>query len=158
MINNKLEFPDNRMLCEDLVFVMNCMYAANTFDALDILYYKYRQDSENSRSKSDDISIINGCLYFVDKSVDLLCNEKKAKDYRCCRLMSFVAYEYAQILMIYNRLDFGHRRQYKNRIKEYGFVLNYASEMKIRIINFLFKVLGMSLTGLVIRVIKRISR
>lgn len=153
--NNKISFPENGYLCEDLVFVMHAFAKAQTFYSLNIDFYNYRQDVDMSRSSNKDSRFYEGCLYFINYSIDLLTCDRVPKNTVCKDLMSFVAYEYAQMVWLYSVLSENEKNNYKKRIKEIAWVLGFGQDKKLKLVYWMYRSLGLNITSKMLILIKK---
>lgn len=150
---NNLHFPIDCRLSEDLGFVRDCILQAKTYDVLEIPYYFYRQNRKGSITNVVSNKTIEGLLMFICESVELLTDENKPKDKECEYAMSFVAYEYSILLYNYSRMQ--DETDIWDLIEKNAWVLDYGRTPKIKIINWIRRILGLKLTAMFIRIIKR---
>ena len=92
---NHLRFPDDRRVSEDLGFVLQCILNADSYDALPIDYYYYRQAREGSITNNVTYKSFLGLRAFVEESIDILTENKSPKGNIERYAMSFVAYEFS---------------------------------------------------------------
>ena len=104
LLLNNIRFPEERLLSEDLSFVIKALYSADSFDCLDVDYYLYRQNREGSITNKISEKTLDGLQYFMESSVEMFTNGKKVKDVNAKYCMSFVSYEYCIYLYTLSRL------------------------------------------------------
>lgn len=144
---NNIVFSTGRRYGEDLSFVLRCLLAANRFDALDMPYYEYRQNRENSSTNVMNEMHYFDLFQFIAESVEMLTHDKKPKSEIDQYALAFVAYEYSLLLWHFNKMREANRQKAFSLIKEYGWVLKYGftSRLKtIRLAKIIFGAKGTS--------------
>lgn len=150
LLKNKILFPNDRRLAEDLGFVLDCIIHADKCDALDFDYYLYRQQENVTRSNVINENLINGVRKFVDESINKLTQNNKPKNALCKYYLSFIAYEYQILLYFYEKIKLNDKGYLKNN----KWVLKYSNNLNGRVIFLLSKILGLRLTSKIIKKIK----
>ncbi len=152
LTENNLHFPLDRRLSEDLGFVRDCIYYANTYSCLDCNYYEYRQERIGSITSEFTNKTFEGLQLFIDESINMFCLNKKATNRINKFLMSFVAYEYS--VLLYDSSKSIYEKSRFSYLKKQKWVLKYSKNKKIKMIYFLTKLLGIRITGKIICLIK----
>lgn len=147
LINNDLHFPYDRRYSEDLGFMRDCILGAEKLDALDVPYYQYRQNRKGSITNSISSRNFYDLSRFITESVEKLTVDKKATDTISRYAMSFVAYEYAVLLYLYNRIPGREQKAALAILKEYKWVLKYAQNTKSRVISLCCGLFGIRFTS-----------
>lgn len=148
---NQLRFPENLTHSEDLVFCMDCLLAAQTFAALDVPYYLYRQSRPGSMTSSVSDVSANGQSDFI-RNTAIKITERGGREsglYTC--LLPILAYEYSIHLWQYGRLKNrdAKAKAYKT-LREYSWVMAYGKTTRLRLIRTLQSVIGIKGTSLVL--------
>ena len=68
----KIFFPQDRRISEDLGFTRDCILKAETYDVLEIPFYQYRQNRKGSITTDAGKKSIQGLLAFIQESVEVL--------------------------------------------------------------------------------------
>lgn len=152
---NKIEFPKDRRTNEDLGFVLDCILKANTYDVLDFPYYEYRQGRAGSLTKSNTLKGFKDHGVFVVESIEKLMENGHPKDSNSKALMSFVAYEYAMMIYMYDRLSIQEKYSSKKWLKEYVWVLKYGHGIRLIITRLLYIIFGVSIESKIFNIVKR---
>ena len=147
LIDNDLHFPYDRRYSEDLGFIRDCIRFAHTFDALDVLYYQYRQNREGSITNIFSSKNFYDLFKFITESTEQLTVNKKAKDNVSKNVMGFVAYEYSILLYVYNFVLKEQKKAALAELKKYKWVLRYAGNKKVKIIALVVRFFGIKITS-----------
>lgn len=139
---NHLRFPDDRRVSEDLGFVLRCILNADSFDALPIDYYYYRQAREGSITNNVTYKSFLGLRAFVEESIELLMENKLCKGIVERYAMSFVAYEFSIMIWQYGVIPKENRRAALAFLKSFRWVLEYGGTKKVKLIRVLCQNLG----------------
>lgn len=140
---NKLRFPEDRRLSEDLGFVLQCILKADSLDVLSIDYYFYRQLREGSNTNKVTYKSYLGMKQFVEESVGLLTEKnQKPKGEIEKYAMSFVAYEYSILIWQYSRMKKENKSEVLRFLKDYYWVLPYGTSRKTRSVCAMTRFLG----------------
>ena len=142
---NNFRFPDDRRVSEDLGFVLQCILRAESYDALPIDYYYYRQAREGSITNRVTYKSFLGLKAFVKESIDYLTENKVPKGDIERYAMSFVAYEFSIMIWQYTHLVKENQKEAVEFLKEYNWVLDYSVTKKTRLIKVLYKCLGITI-------------
>lgn len=158
LVANKLAFTLGRTNGEDLSFVMECLLAADSFDALDMSYYEYRQDRSGSASRMSTDKAFHQLSIFVSCFSSSLTQDGKAIDEISSCAMSFVAYEYMILLMFYGSL----RKKKCSEVntlyaylKTKRWVMKYAQNKVGLWGKYCLSIIGIRMTATIIEFIKR---
>lgn len=157
LVDNMLIFPVGRTNGEDLAFVMECLLAAGSFDALDMPYYEYRQNRFGSASHTITVEAFRQVSEFVSEFSDRLVKNSKAVNEIADCAMSFVAYEYLVLMMFYEALrkrGDSEIKALRTYLKEKQWVMRYAKSRLGMLGLCCMKMLGFDLTAWIIGIIK----
>ena len=141
LLDNKLTFPDDKRLSEDLGFVLDCLLAADKFDVLEMPFYEYRQKRMGSITSTISFESLQGILLFISESIDKLMLNGKPVDALRKSALSFVAYEYSILLMHYNKTSFS-EYEFMAELKKYQWVLKYGKSIKLKIVRNIVNLFG----------------
>lgn len=139
---NNLYFPKDRRISEDLGFIRDCILSANSFDALPVDFYYYRQVRQGSITSKITMKSFEGLGQFVCESVEKLTYAGEPKGEIECDVLSFAAYEYSIMLWQYNYLEGNDKKTAFEFLKEYRWVLQYGKAKKVKLVNFVLQILG----------------
>lgn len=155
LIAHDLHFPYDRRYSEDLGFVRDCIMCANSFDALDIPYYQYRQNREGSITNRITYKSFDDLMIFITESVEKLTTNKKVNDSVSASIMSFVAYEYIILLHLYASLPKTDKRTALNKLKALRWTLRYTRNKKWKIVSLICSFFGVRFTSVLIKQYKK---
>lgn len=144
---NELVFPTVRCRAEDLFFVRDCIIRAETFDAIQLPYYQYRQGGKDTFSGTPRLDIFWDLVEFIDSSAKMLTIDQKAPNENCRCLMNFAAYEYTILLWYYGRFSSDSRRNLIAVLRERAWVMRYSNSMKTKLTAALMRLLGLNQTA-----------
>ena len=152
---NNLEFPKDNRVSEDLGFTFECLMICNKMDKLDIPYYLYRQNRIGSITNSENYKSFIGLSKFIIETTDKYTTNKKNINEKSKYLLSYVAYEYAIVLRMYERInDPCEKKSILQFLKKYKWVMNYSNEKKLKVIHYLINILGLKCTSKIVYLIK----
>ena len=152
---NYLRFPDDRRVSEDLGFVLQCILNADSYDALPIDYYYYRQGREGSITNIVTYKSFLGVKTFVEESISLLTENRVPNGTIEQSAMSFVAYEFSIMIWQYSRMREEFKSEAAKTLNDYKWVLKYGASPKIKLIQKVVGVLGVDLTSKLLDVYMR---
>lgn len=148
LARKELRFPEDGRYSEDLGFVLKSIMLAESFGALDVPYYEYRQNRAGSITNSIGSQHFNSLALFIMESVDFLTDDGKTpKDKSCACAMSFVAYEYSIMLLFLSKVGEGEESRAYKFLEKYRWVMRYAKGRKARMTATALKCLGISPTS-----------
>lgn len=152
--SNNIRFPDDNRISEDMGFSFKCLLLANTFDKIELPYYYYRQNRENSITSKITIKSFDGLSQFIVDSINLYTKNGVPKDNNIKNLFNFLSYEYSILLWHYNFLEKKYQKQAYIFLKNYNFVMKWSKTKRNKIIYMLLKVFGIKSTAKIIYIIK----
>lgn len=155
LIDNDLHFPLDSRCAEDLGFVRDCILYAQSMDALEIPFYQYRQNRPGSITHRATSKNFFGALLFISESVEKLTVNKKPKDLICRHALSFVAYEYAILLYLYNYIDSAEKKDALKQLKAFKWTLKYAESTKWRLVSFVCRIMGIRATSFLLHLYRK---
>jgi len=145
---NKLRFPSDRRIAEDLGFTLRCLLVANTFDVVEGNFYEYRQNREGSitsNSTSVNKSFWNLSI-FLRESIELLSENEKPRRPKDRYALSLVAYEYSVMLVHYCSIT-ERVEEAKEMMNNNKWLRRYLVSKRGRIISIMLSVLGVNITS-----------
>ena len=145
LTQNKLDFPKDRRISEDLGFMRDSILKAEQFDSLPIDFYYYRQGRSNSITNKITKKSFDGVGKFVTESAEKLTLHKKAIGTLESYAMSFAAYEYSIMVWQYSCLTPLEKKASYPFLKEYQWVLEYGRTRKISLINQITRFWGIGI-------------
>lgn len=155
LLDNDLHFPYDRRYSEDLGFIRDCILCAESFDALDMPYYQYRQGRSGSITHQIKAKNFNDLLRFITESTEKLTEDRQAKDTVSAAVMSFVAYEYSILLYGYTRLPKEDKKAALAAMKPYAWTLKYAETRKGKIVLNVCRLWGVRFTAFLMKQYRR---
>lgn len=144
--NNHLRFPDDRRVSEDLGFVLQCILNADSYDALSIDYYYYRQAREGSITNNVTYKSFLGLKAFVEESVGILTENRIPNGNIERYAMSFVAYEFSIMIWQYSRIGEEYKSEAVKTLNEYSWVVYYGRTKKTHLVRWTMRILGVNTT------------
>lgn len=153
---NHLRFPDDRRVSEDLGFVLQCILNADSYDALPIDYYYYRQAREGSIANNVTYKSFLGLRAFVEESVNILTENKTPKGNIERYAMSFVAYEFSIMIWQYSRIGEEFKSEAAKTLNEYSWVLSYGRTKKTHLVRWTMQILGVNTTMRILDIYMRL--
>lgn len=143
---NHLRFPNDRRVSEDLGFVLQCILNADSYDAMSIDYYYYRQGREGSITNNVTYKSFLGLRLFVKESTSALTENRipKGNIERC--MMSFVAYEFLIMIWQYSRIEEKFKNEAARSLNEFSWVLKYGRTGKTQLGRWTMQILGVNMT------------
>ena len=155
LLDNDLHFPYDRRYSEDLGFIRDCVLCAESFDALDVPYYQYRQGRAGSITHQIKAKNFNDLLRFITESAERLTENRKAKDAVSGLVMSFAAYEYSILLYGYTRIPKEDKKAALAAMKPYAWTLRYAVTKKGRLVFLACRLLGVRFAAFLMKQYRR---
>lgn len=155
LLDNDLHFPYDRRYSEDLGFIRDCVLCAESFDALDVPYYQYRQGRAGSITHQIKAKNFNDLLRFITESAERLTENRKAKDAVSGLVMSFAAYEYSILLYGYTRIPKEDKKAALAAMKPYAWTLRYAGTRKGRLVSLACRLLGVRFAAFLMKQYRR---
>lgn len=146
LVNNNLHFPDDSRYSEDLGFMLDCIICAQSYDALEMPFYQYRQNRQGSITNSITMKNFMDLFLFIIESEQKL-NARNTHVLESRLLMGFVAYEYSIALWHYNYLDSIEKKEAHELLKKYIWVMRYGQSEKSKIINICVRFLGIKISA-----------
>lgn len=143
LLNHHLWFPKDRRYSEDLGFFRDCLLVAESFDALSIPYYEYRQNREGSITHGVSSKSFFDLTLFVKETAEAATQKKLPDAVHDC-VLSFAAYEYSILLWQYSKLAQRDRVEARKFLKEYQWVLRYSRTRKLLMVRMARSVLGIN--------------
>jgi glycosyltransferase involved in cell wall biosynthesis len=154
LLDNGLHFPFDRRYSEDLGYVRDCILCAQSFDALEVPFYRYRQNRQGSITNKISMKNFNDLLLFIEES-DRKLDVKNSKDPVAKSFMTFVAYEYSVLLYVYTRLPTESKKEALAKLQNYSWTLKYAVSKKGRIISAVCRLFGVRFTAFLMKHYRR---
>ena len=155
LLDNKVFFPEDGLVCEDLVFVRDALIAGEKFDFLDFPYYLYRQMRKGSVTNNIDLNYFKATARFIEESSQIFTENRLPLNSMYKNAMSFVAYEYIVILWQFHFLsDYENEFAYE-WLKNYSWVLKYAQNKKGKLVHCFIRLFGIKFTVKLLGVYKK---
>lgn len=149
LIENKLFFIKG-ILSEDIPWFLRLLEKAQNFIFLNQYVYAYRKGVSSSITASFSAKKYHDLFEILEKETSFLLStdiwENKVKD----SLLSFMAYEYAQLIGFSYGLSIENRKREWIELKRYSYLLKYTTNPKVKLVNTLYQLLGIRLTSYIL--------
>ena len=152
--SNILKFPDDERVSEDLGFVRDAILNSEKLVSLDTPFYEYRQGRIDSITTGNLKKRFFGLRLFLDESLNLLTENKKAKDETSFYFLNYIAYEYTIMMFFTAQMPKRDQKECCKILKEYKWVFSFAKAKRTRIIGLISKIFGIKITSKIICLIK----
>lgn len=137
---NNLEFPKDNRISEDLGFSFDVIRCAASYDKIEEPYYEYRQNRTGSITNMVSSKSFHGVGAFVSEYSSRYLPIAKEGENRY--LLSFIAYEYAILLMLYHYVEKKDRKAAKSLLTKYKKVLRYGRNRRLKVIRIMVALVG----------------
>ncbi len=154
---NDIYFPSDRRVSEDMGFSFKCILYATTFDKIDVPFYYYRQNRENSITNNITFKSFKGLSQFIIDSLNLYADGGYPINSNIKNMFNFLSYEYSILLWHYNFLNKDDRVFALQFLKEYKYVMKWSLTRNNRIIKYLLKIFGIRITSKILFFMKRVK-
>lgn len=133
------------MLSEDLDWSLNLYQYISSVAAINDNSYGYRKHPGSittslSPKHADDL------IWFIDKWANKP-SDGKFQDLN----LSFIAYTYCGFLAIYNRLPDNKRKEIKEKLRHYSWLLKHTINSKVKKVSMVYNILGFNLTCMLLQ-------
>lgn len=145
--NHDLLF-EKGLLSEDLDWAFKLILSAKTFGCCDVMYYNYRQGRTDSITNSLKLKNLTDVVYIMKKWIDL---SKGFDEVGKKFVLSELAYEYPIVTYIYASVKDEGKKSYLKELKDMSWLLNYREGKKYKIVKLFISILGVQITGKVLR-------
>lgn len=155
LLENKIRFPADQRLCEDLFYTLDAYMAAESFDALDFPYYYYRQNRAGSITSAVTPRYYFDKASFVTHVAQRFCDGTTPRDAVAESALSFAAYEYSILvwhLICMTGPDWNRAYAF---LKDYRWVLKYGKSGKTKLVKTVVDIFGLRLAGKIMDVYMR---
>ena len=147
LIDNGLSFEVGT-LAEDIPWFINVLEKCNYCMFINQYIYAYRQNVTGSITHSGGERSFNNLFTIVRKELKMMADRRFSEDAKMT-LYSFLAYEFCILLgMLYGLPNV---RQKRKDLYSYRWLLRYTDNPKVKKVNMVYRVFGMRITELVLR-------
>ena len=157
LISNHLHFPFDRRYSEDLGFLLDCILCAERFDALDVLFYEYRQSRQGSITNRFTARNFYDLLRFVTESSEKLTVERKPTDAVSKSCMSFVAYEYLVLMHAYQLIPRDEKKMALKKLKANLWTMDFANNRRGKMVLRCCHLLGIRFTSYIMYLYRKLG-
>jgi glycosyltransferase involved in cell wall biosynthesis len=143
VVQNDLQFERN-LLSEDVDFMLSLMLHCERFDAIDVPYYRYRQNREGSITNTLGAKNLKSLLYILEKWTAQA--EHTFADYKT-QILTILSYEYAVLLGDIGLVEFSEADEKTaiwQRAKALRYLLGFAASRKVKLVARLSKIVGLT--------------
>lgn len=152
LFDENIFFPNDKRISEDMGFSFECIYRAKEIDKLDIPFYFYRKERENSITSNIRIDNFLGLKQFIVETSERYSNKLNNKKTKS--MFSYIAYEYCILLWQLNFLKKEEKEKALDFLKEYKWVLRYGRSKRTKIIRFLSIFFGLKCTSKILLMLR----
>ena len=125
---------------EDYDFVLSCFFEAQSYSAIDDVFYIYRRGQSNSVTSTSAELIIKGSLYAIKKW------RAKAGELRCkplaADLLNYLAFIYCTALLLAGGLKGEKKKQAFEQLSKESDILAYGFWKKVKLVRAARKIIG----------------
>lgn len=146
LIKNELFFIKG-IYSEDIPWFLRLLERAEKIVFLNQYVYAYRKGVTSSISTSFSDKKYNDLFNILEIETTYLQNSDIWNSQVKCSLLSFMAYEYSQLIGFSYGLPREQRKRARLNLKKYSFLLKYHENPKVKYVNILFDLLGLKLTS-----------
>ena len=142
LLDNNLYFIEG-VTAEDIEWSARLALAVETFDYLDVdgIAYIQREGSVSKSMNTDKVRYLKDNVFKVEHYAKEASGKKKVL------LDSFLSYQLGTLLLNIALMDNGYdKSQLKGEIRHLMGYLKYSSDSKIKVINYIYHILGYNLT------------
>lgn len=144
---HQMRFQAGRRHAEDLTLCRDCILRAQTYDALSMPYYEYRQDRAGSVTDTLGVAGFYDLCNFVAESAEILTRDREAIDTVSGCIMSFAAYEYSIVIWYYSLLKKQDKPEAMRMMKRYEWVMKFGTTTKLRATKLASHLIGLKMTS-----------
>ena len=142
---------DEGLHCEDIPWFINLMDMTNRCMFVNQYIYAYRQNVTGSITTTFGEKSFNDLLYIISREVDKLASRSFSEQARKA-ILSFLGYEFCILLASLKNLPSHQQKDARIRLLEYRWLLKYTVNPKVRVVNFINKVMGIGITEVLLRI------
>ncbi|MBR6571642.1 MAG: glycosyltransferase [Clostridia bacterium] len=153
-----LRFPASRRVAEDLELVLKCIWHAETFDALEVPYYEYRQSRGGSLTREIRPENFNGLKSFITEAVQMLTENGAPRSDDACCMLAMVAFEYTILLWERSLLPKAERNDADAFLRRHRWLTDYSAGGRTQLIGRVCRALGVVLTSHLLRVYRSLQQ
>ena len=152
---NGISFKEG-LLGEDIDWYLDVIRHAKTYAIVDDYLYVYRQRA-GSTTKSVGIKNLKDLLWILDKWTKIIIGEG-GNSYLNQSLSHYLGKTYTSLLIIYSSINAKERTEYKQRVKDYSYLLNFDNYPRTRTFRKFYKFFGFEGTVGALKVLLRIRK
>lgn len=146
LLKNELFFIKG-IYSEDIPWFLKLLEKAKNIVFLNQYVYAYRKGVSSSISSTFSEKKYNDLLGILEREVSSLNNSNTWESWVKDSLLSFMAYEYSQLLGFSYGLPKEKRALEWDNLKKYSFLLKYHDNPKVKYVNMFYRVFGLKLTS-----------
>lgn len=146
MFENKDLFFIKGIYSEDIPWFITLLEKSKKYKFSNLYIYAYRKEVPNSISSSFSTKKYDDLLWVINHELKKLTNSKwdqKGKN----ALLSFLAYEYCILLGMSHFFPKDKRIERQQELASLSYLLQYASNPKVRYVKWTYKLLGLKITS-----------
>lgn len=143
------------LLGEDIDWYLNVIRHAKTYAIVDDYLYVYR-NRDGSITKTVGIRNLTDLLWILDKWTKIIVGGGD-NSYMDQSLRHYLGKTYTSVLIVYSMIKKG-RNEYKQRVKEYSYLLNFDNYPRTQTIRKFYRLFGFEGTILALQMLLRIRK
>lgn len=146
LLRNELFFIKG-IFSEDIPWFLRLLEKAENIVFLNQYVYAYRKGVTSSISSTFSEKKYNDLFGILESEISSLSNSNIWESWVKDSLLSFMAYEYSQLLGFSYGLSKEKRAIEWANLRKYSFLLKYHDNPKIKYVNIVYRILGLKLTS-----------
>ena len=157
LYRNNIFFPNDNRISEDMGFSFRCILYATSFDKVDLPFYYYRQNRDNSITNNVTFKSFEGLSQFIVDCIALYTTDGSPNNDDLKNMFNFLSYEYTILLWHYNFLNSVDKLFALNFLREYKYVMKWSITRNNKIIKFLLNIFGIRITSKFLFFLKKVK-
>lgn len=153
IVDNDIQFEVG-LLGEDMEWNYHIIYNSNSMELIDEPFLAYRQ-REGSITSTHKLKNLTDFIYILEKWSEKIKKEETNTQLQIALYGSLAKY-YSNLLIVYSRLTDKKKKDYKMRVKNLGWLLEYSLSSRPRTIKKIHSILGFEFTIMALKILDRI--
>lgn len=149
-------FPSDNRISEDMGFSFECLLHASSYEIINIPFYYYRQNRENSITSFINMKSFNGLSQFIVDSIDMYSTNGQPRDIFIKKMFNYLAYEYSILLWMYSYIKGEEKREAYCFLKKYSFVMKWSLTGRNKVIKCIVDCFGIRVTSRLLYLFKKL--
>lgn len=141
---------------EDIDWLLNLFLKAEEFDAIDDTFYIYLKYRTESITGTSDIKSMNDVLFTIEKWFKEIQKEEYIKIKAA--VLGYLAFQLGTVLVIASKFDHKQRKLALSSIRKHSFLLKYSISLKTKVVYYMYQLLGLELTIIMVGILHQTKR